>query len=110
MLLRGWRLHPADGEAQCGDLLGGNARTLPTSASSCRRSLPHSDIYMLAYRGYGASEGEPTQELMELDAAALFDEVRRLHPRAAHHRDRPQPGHQAWRLPWPTCASRTSWC
>jgi len=81
VLLRGWQLHPADGKARNAVIyFGGNAENIAHRRQQLSRSLPHSDIYMLAYRGYGASEGEPTQELMELDAAALFDEVRRLHP------------------------------
>lgn len=81
VLLRGWQLHPADGKAQ-GSVIyfGGNAENIARRQEQLAHSLPHSDIYMLAYRGYGASEGEPTQDLLERDATALFDEVKRLHP------------------------------
>ena len=82
VLLRGWQLHPKDGQALSTVIyFGGNAENIERRLPLLAQYLPHSDIYTLAYRGYGASEGEPTQELMELDAAALFDEVRRLHPR-----------------------------
>ena len=81
VLLRGWQWHPQGGKGRNAVIyFGGNAENIAHRREQLARSLPHSDIYMLAYRGYGASEGQPTQELMELDAAALFDEVRRLHP------------------------------
>ncbi|MFD2753367.1 alpha/beta hydrolase [Comamonas terrae] len=81
VLLRGWQWHPEDGKAGSAVIyFGGNAENIERRLPQLARALPHSDIYMLAYRGYGASEGEPSQEMMELDAVALFDEVRRLHP------------------------------
>ena len=81
VLLRGWQWHPEDRKASSAVIyFGGNAENIRHRLPQLARSLPRSDIYMLAYRGYGASEGEPSQELLELDAAALFDEVRRLHP------------------------------
>ena len=81
VLLRGWQLHPAHGKAKNAVIyFGGNAENIAHRREQLARSLPHSDIYMLAYRGYGASEGEPTQELLERDGTALFDEVKRLHP------------------------------
>jgi len=51
----------ADGKARNAVIyFGGNAENIAHRRQQLSRSLPHSDIYMLAYRGYGASEGEPT--------------------------------------------------
>ena len=85
-LLRGWQMHPASPVAAAAQnvviYFGGNAENIERRIPQLSAALPQSDIYMLAYRGYGASEGEPTEVLMEGDAVALFDEVRRLHPQA----------------------------
>ena len=85
-LLRGWQMHPASPLAPAAQhvviYFGGNAENIERRIPQLSATLPQSDIYMLAYRGYGASDGEPTEALMEGDAVALFDEVRRLHPQA----------------------------
>ena len=85
LVLRGWQQHPGAAAAPAGDALiylGGNAERVEQTLPLLRQWLPAHSIYTLAYRGYGASEGEPTEALMESDAIALFDEVRRLHPQA----------------------------
>ena len=83
VLLRGWQIHPATKAQSAVIYFGGNAENVERRLPQLAAALPHSDIYMLAYRGYGASDGEPTEELLEADAMALFDEVRRLHPQAS---------------------------
>ena len=82
VLLRGWQIHPATKAQSAVIYFGGNAENIERRLPQLTAALPRSDIYMLAYRGYGASDGEPTEELLEADAMALFDEVRRLHPQA----------------------------
>ena len=81
VLLRGWQWHPAEGKVR-GVVLyfGGNAENIEHHLPPLTQTFPHSDIYMLAYRGYGASEGQPSEPLLTQDAVALFDEVRHLHP------------------------------
>jgi pimeloyl-ACP methyl ester carboxylesterase len=44
------------------------------------RWFPQHTVYLMAYRGFGASEGEPTEAGITSDALALFDHVRLLHP------------------------------
>ena len=82
VLLRGWQIHPATKAQSAVIYFGGNAENVERRLPQLAAALPRSDIYMLAYRGYGASDGEPTEDLLEADAMALFDEVRRLHPQA----------------------------
>ncbi|RGE42087.1 alpha/beta hydrolase [Comamonas testosteroni] len=82
VLLRGWQIHPAEAAQGAVIYFGGNAENIERRLPQFAAALPRSDIYMLAYRGYGASGGEPTEALLEADAMALFDEVRRLHPQA----------------------------
>ena len=81
VLLRGWQLKPVDGRARGAVIyFGGNAENIERRLPKLAQTFPDSDVYLLAYRGYGASEGTPTQALLEQDAVALFDEVKRLHP------------------------------
>lgn len=82
VLLRGWQIHPATKAQSAVIYFGGNAENVERRLPQLAAALPRSDVYMLAYRGYGASDGEPTEDLLEADAMALFDEVRRLHPQA----------------------------
>ena len=84
VLLRGWQWHPAAGQSR-GVVIyfGGNAENIERRLPRLAQAFAHSDIYMLAYRGYGASEGAPSEALLTQDAVALFDEVKRLHPQQA---------------------------
>lgn len=81
VVLRGWQSHP--GSAPAADAviyLGGNAEAIQNNLARLRAWLPAHSLYLLAYRGYGASDGMPTEAGLEQDAIALFDEVRRRHP------------------------------
>jgi pimeloyl-ACP methyl ester carboxylesterase len=44
------------------------------------RWFPDRTIYLLSYRGFGASEGRPEESALLADALALFDQVAREHP------------------------------
>jgi len=77
--LRGWVLQP--GQARALLYFGGNAEAVQASADALAEILPGHTLYLPAYRGYGASDGHPTEALLFEDAVALYDEVRRRHPR-----------------------------
>jgi pimeloyl-ACP methyl ester carboxylesterase len=62
---------------------GGNAEDVSASLSSFSSAFPGHAIYLLHYRGYGGSSGTPSEELLHLDAIALFDKVHRDHPEIA---------------------------
>ncbi|MEG1279946.1 MAG: alpha/beta hydrolase [Comamonas sp.] len=82
--LRGWQSHPGMGAtAPARDAviyLGGNAERVEQAVLLLRQWLPGHSVYSLAYRGYGASDGTPTEADLERDAIALFDTVHQLHP------------------------------
>jgi hypothetical protein len=59
---------------------GGNAERIELNRDDFTRLFPGRAVYLLAYRGYGASEGSPGETALVDDAVALFDEVRRQHP------------------------------
>ena len=79
MTLRGWKLNPG----KSGALLyfGGNAERLDASRDEFARLFPDRTVYLLSYRGYGASEGQPGEAALFGDALALYDAARARHPR-----------------------------
>lgn len=78
--LRGWQLNP--GKASALIYFGGNAERLEASRGEFARLFPGRTVYLLSYRGYGASEGQPSEPALFGDALALYDEVQARHPRA----------------------------
>ncbi len=79
--LRGWRLQPGHDEALI--YFGGNAERIEYNIPEFEALVPRHTIYMLAYRGYGDSEGSPTEEALVGDALALYDRVAGDHDRVA---------------------------
>lgn len=76
--LRGWVVHPGQRDAVI--YFGGNAESIQGMRGEMAGWFPVHSSYLLAYRGYGASDGEPEEALLLADALALFDKVRALHP------------------------------
>ncbi len=75
--LRGWVLNPQAGRPIL--YFGGNAERIESNREEFSRLFPDRSVYMLSYRGYGASEGEPSQATLVADAVALFDHVQSRH-------------------------------
>lgn len=59
---------------------GGNAERVEGNREAFARLFPGRAVYLLAYRGYGASEGSASEEALTGDAVALFDAAQRQHP------------------------------
>jgi pimeloyl-ACP methyl ester carboxylesterase len=59
--------------------LGGNAEDVSQSLPGLHEAFPAHALYLLHYRGYGASGGQPTEESIQQDALALFDLVQARH-------------------------------
>lgn len=76
--LRGWALDPDAGTPIL--YFGGNAERIEGNREVFARMFPGRSVYLLAYRGYGASGGEPSQAALVDDAVALFDHVQARHP------------------------------
>lgn len=76
--LRGWKLNP--GQAKALIYFGGNAERLESSRAEFARLFPDRTVYLLPYRGYGASDGTPTETALFSDALALYDAVQAQHP------------------------------
>ena len=77
-MLRGWVVNPGQRDAVL--YFGGNAESVDANREAFTRALSAHTVYLVAYRGYGASDGEPTEADLLADALALHDEVARRHP------------------------------
>lgn len=77
-VLRGWVVNPGGGDPIL--YFGGNAEPVELNRDDFRRWFPDRSVYLLAYRGYGASEGIPRERDLQQDALAFFDEVEARHP------------------------------
>ena len=76
--LRGWIVNPGRGAPVL--YFGGNAESVEHNRDDFRAWFPDRSVYLLAYRGYGASEGVPRESDLQADALAFFDHVQALHP------------------------------
>lgn len=77
-VLRGWIVNP--GQAAALLYFGGNAEAVEANRDDFARWFPHHTVYLLAYRGYGASGGKPAGDVLLDDALAFFDDVQARHP------------------------------
>lgn len=77
-VLRGWVVNPDKASAIL--YFGGNADRIQVHREAFARWFPERTVYLVAYRGYGASDGVPTGEALLADAVALFDDVQARHP------------------------------
>jgi pimeloyl-ACP methyl ester carboxylesterase len=61
--------------------LGGNAEDVSQNLPAFAAAFPRHALYLLHYRGYGGSEGTPTEAHLYRDALTLFDHAQRRHRR-----------------------------
>jgi hypothetical protein len=59
---------------------GGNAEDVSLNMPSFASAFPDDAIYLLNYRGYGGSTGNPSERALFADGLALFDRVHADHP------------------------------
>lgn len=78
--LRGWVVNP--GRERALVYFGGNGEGLDWLRPELERRFPDHTSYLIAYRGYGASAGRPSQRALTADALALVDHVADRHPDA----------------------------
>ncbi|WP_249041016.1 alpha/beta hydrolase [Marilutibacter maris] len=77
-VLRGWVLNP--GQARALLYFGGNAEAIEHNREAFAAWFPDHTVYLLAYRGYGASDGNPSEAALVGDALALHDFAAARHP------------------------------
>ncbi|EJM21034.1 hypothetical protein PMI22_02214 [Pseudomonas sp. GM21] len=62
---------------------GGNAEDVSRNLAGFSQAFPEHALYLMHYRGYGASTGSPSEEAIARDALTLFDTVYNRHPTIA---------------------------
>lgn len=75
--------HVARGADTAVVYFGGNAEDVAWNIDGLAATLPSADLYLVNYRGYGGSEGAPTENALLADAEAVFDHVRARHREVA---------------------------
>lgn len=58
---------------------GGNAEAVLNSADIYRKYFPDKTVYLVNYRGYGASSGSPSEQALYSDAIKIFETVEKSH-------------------------------
>ena len=72
-----WRLHGKKRDAVI--YFGGNAEDVSQNIPQFEHLFPDKAIYLVNYRGYGASTGTPAEVALFADAQAVFDNISQLH-------------------------------
>lgn len=75
--LRIWHVGPADGDAII--YFGGNAEAVGELASDFIAHFPNRSVYLVNYRGYGGSTGQPSEQAFFEDALTVYDFVHAKH-------------------------------
>lgn len=75
--LRGWVLRP--GQKAAVIYFGGNSEMITHRSEFFEDVFRGYSIYLVNYRGYGLSEGSPSEAGLFSDALAIYDRVRRDH-------------------------------
>lgn len=58
---------------------GGNAEQVVLGAADISEQFPMHTAYLMNYRGYASSTGEPTEKNLYADALHLYDEIKKRH-------------------------------
>lgn len=77
LTLRGWVVNP--GRKHAVIYFGGNAERPETNIGTFRETFEDHTIYLLNYRGYGDSDGSPTETGLYADAEVVFDHAAGSH-------------------------------
>lgn len=80
VMLNGWLLNI--GKPNAIIYFGGNAERIEAMRDQFAQWFPDSSVYLVPYRGYGASEGTPSEPVLLDDALAVYDQVRARQPGA----------------------------
>jgi uncharacterized protein len=75
--LRGWEVNP--GRERALVYYGGNGEGLDWLVPELGARFPGHTSYLVAYRGYGASDGTPSESVLTTDALAVHDHAAARH-------------------------------
>lgn len=79
--LKIWTLGPEQDSAVI--YFGGNAEDVYNNRPDFLRTLPEHRVYLVNYRGFGGSSGNPTQASLFSDALTIYDALRQRHSQIA---------------------------
>lgn len=77
LTLRGWVVNEGNQNAIL--YFGGNAEQPETNIADFKELFPNHTLYFINYRGYGESDGLPTEEGIYSDALTIYDVVSQNH-------------------------------
>jgi len=77
--LRGWVLN--EGQNAALFYFGGNNENIQMNIERFERWFPQYTVYLVNYRGYGKSEGTPTESVLFNDALTLYDQLGKQYDR-----------------------------
>lgn len=75
--LKGWVVNA--GKPMAIIYFGGNAESVEANIPDFKRLFKNYTVYLVAYRGYGASEGSPSESGLLSDAEAIYDDIKPRH-------------------------------
>jgi hypothetical protein len=75
--LHGWRMNR--GQPRALMYFGGNAETITGNIPQFKSLFSDYTVYLINYRGYGDSEGKPTETALYSDALAIYDQIQDWH-------------------------------
>ena len=75
--LKVWNVQRDSGAALI--YFGGNAEDVSQNLPSFKQLFPHFSLFLLNYRGYGGSSGQPSETALFSDARMLYQEVAKTH-------------------------------
>src|SRR6056300_824697 len=75
--LHGWVLHP--GKSRALIYFGGNSEPIANRRDYFDSLFVDYSVYLINYRGYGNSQGQPSETALYADALAVYDHVRQQH-------------------------------
>ena len=76
-LLHGWILNPGQSKALI--YFGGNSELITHRDEFFEDVFEDHSVYLVNYRGYGRSQGEPSESGLFADALAIYDRIRSEH-------------------------------
>lgn len=75
--LRGWVLNETASQAIL--YYGGNAEQIEANIPQFKQLLGEHAVYLITYRGYGESEGQPSEKALYQDALHIYDSIKTKH-------------------------------
>jgi len=78
IFLHGWILNK--GRTKAIVYFGGNSEDITNNIDLFKDLFRHYTVYLIDYRGYGNSQGTPTEQGLFSDSIAIYDQIQALHP------------------------------